>query len=757
MIDLGFAALLALISAGFGKRILDGLGCSPEHPLDAMALALPLGMGLTALATLALGELGCLNFVGLSVLLAVLVELGIIAWFNLFREMRAWFKTRVQTRSRTSLSLFFAVCLGLVLLGTALTALTPVTDGDALCYHLQVPKVFLMRGSVGFVPDLHETVYPLVTEMLYAMALEFRGPVACRGIQWVLGLVFAANVTALARPEPGPPRLVGRRDRALGAGRVQRHVGAAQRRRPGRVRHGGHLRLGPAPRTAEREGRDPGRAARRPGDRREIPGPGLVRFAGPGHRAASGRSGRCRRQADARPRWLALAGLYLVTALAAGGWWYLRAYVHTGNPVYPFFRDVFGGAGLAEVLDPIKRPLPVTPFNLLSALVPLSLQPDRFDSFSHQFGPVFLLFLPAVFLYRAPRRVLILVGLAYAFLVICMTQRQSMRFLLIALGPMSIGVAYVASIWCNRRTVPARLLIACLGRGHGSGGEPGGRPVAARARRLARPRVGRRVPRPARADIHRRAVGRSSPARGRPVDRSGSPGILHSARLHDGASPSAADGPGCVRVNHANEIVARLCESGFTHVMFCPPVPETAVEFDPTLGRLLAPWTARQTALFREDLTDGDGVLRQYSIYELIPRESASLASAAVRSAFIVGQAEGPEAMSRVAADGRRAQSSRPERPASRDRQLAGATGCPADGGLRLLAGDPAGPECPPGDSGRALLVARRPRWRSARGIASSSSSASCWPTWASGSTTSTARSPAGVERSAWTAFISIT
>ncbi len=37
-----------------------------------------------------------------------------------------------------------------------------------------------------------------------------------------------------------------------------------------------------------------------------------------------------------------------------------------------------------------------------------------------------------------------------------------MRFLLIALGPMSIGVAYLASIWCDRPTVPARLLIAVL-------------------------------------------------------------------------------------------------------------------------------------------------------------------------------------------------------------------------------------------------------------------------------------------------------
>ena len=87
--------------------------------------------------------------------------------------------------------------------GRRLVATGPVTDGDALCYHLQVPKVFLMHGAVGFDPDLHETVYPLVTEMIYLPALEFRGPVACRWIQWVLGLVLFANVTALARPSLG--------------------------------------------------------------------------------------------------------------------------------------------------------------------------------------------------------------------------------------------------------------------------------------------------------------------------------------------------------------------------------------------------------------------------------------------------------------------------------------------------------------------------------------------------------------------------
>ena len=52
--------------------------------------------------------------------------------------------------------------------------------------------------------------------------------------------------------------------------------------------------------------------------------------------------------------------------------------------------------------------------------------------------------------------------------------------------------------------------------------------------------------------------------------------------------------------------------------MLCPPQPETQVEFDPTLGRLLSPWLQGRTPLFRRDLTDGDGVQRRYAIYDLV-------------------------------------------------------------------------------------------------------------------------------------------
>jgi len=111
------------------------------------------------------------------------------------------------------------------------------------------------------------------------------------------------------------------------------------------------------------------------------------------------------------------------------------------------------------VLASIKRPLATDPWRLLTALIPLTLQPERFDSFAHQFGPLFLLFLPALLLERPPRRVLGLAAVGYLFLMLCLTQRQSMRFLLVALGPMSVAVAHLVRRWIERGTIPSRVLI----------------------------------------------------------------------------------------------------------------------------------------------------------------------------------------------------------------------------------------------------------------------------------------------------------
>ncbi len=163
MLDLGFLIVLAVAATGLGLRALAGLGLVPEHPADAWALATPLGLGALALAGLGLGVAGLLTPAGLGLVLAAALAVGGRGgWSGTIGAARS-------LRAGRGIGLGFDVPLAVAVVGSLLTSLAPVTDGDALCYHLQVPKVFLLAHSATFEPDLHETIYPLATEMLYAV------------------------------------------------------------------------------------------------------------------------------------------------------------------------------------------------------------------------------------------------------------------------------------------------------------------------------------------------------------------------------------------------------------------------------------------------------------------------------------------------------------------------------------------------------------------------------------------------------------
>ena len=621
MLDFALGIVLAFIGVGIGWSVLRWLG-EPPTELERVSLGLPLGLGSISLALLLLGQFACLNRSGIVALLGLLAAIGVRSGIRGTLGLAECWRCLLGS-GQTRLGRFMAVLLSVAAGATVLAAMAPVTDGDALCYHLQVPKVFLRSGGAIYDPDLHETVYPLLTEMLYLIALELRGPVACRAIQWTMGLILFLNVTALARPVLG--------DRGWWAGTVAVLVPAVSNGMTAPLNDVALAAYGAAAIVAWTQLLD------RPsvgsavvagilaGFMLGVKYPGLV-LAGLLVLGAfllpwiGGGSPARRSACDS----VKLAAIFLVSMLAVGGVWYLRAFLHTGNPVFPFFREFFGGAGLAEVLEPMKRPLPPNFWNLLTALGPLSLEPHRFDSFAHQFGPTFLLFLPLLVLFRAPRRVVGLAFLGYAYLVICLSQRQSMRFLLIAIGPMSVGVASLLLTLSQRRTIPARLLVASLMTVLGLEGcltviRAGrccdvilGRETAAEFLERCEPtyRVGRWVSQ--KLPPTARLVGQDH--RGFYIPREYTMERAHRRRTGLGSKGESAA-----------EIVRHLRARGFTHLLLCPPIPEAAVEFDPTLGRLLAPWLQSQTPLYQERLVDSGGVVRDYAIYELGAPEIADL------------------------------------------------------------------------------------------------------------------------------------
>lgn len=611
MLDLGFALLLTLISAGFGHRILRWLKETSEHPVDRFALAAPLGLGLVALAALVLGWFGGLNVPGLVGLLGVAAAMGLPDGLRLARDLSRPARPGSTDERTTTADRALGLLLIAAVVATAISALAPVTDGDALCYHLQVPKVFLASGAVHFEPDLHETVYPLATEMLYLIALAFRGPIACRGVQWVLGLVLAANAAALARPSLG--------GRAWWAGLIAMVVPAVSNGMAAPLNDVALAAFGAAAIFAWTRFYD------RPGRNAALLSGAFVGLAVGVKYPALVLGGMLFWGVVLRAWFLnkdwrdsaRLGAWFASAALVVGGAWYFRAYWHTGNPVHPFFRHWFG-AGLDEVLDPSWRPLPVTVWNILTALGPLTLEPHRFDSFAHQFGPVFLLFLPALFLEKAPRRVLGLVLLGYGFLMLCMTQRQSMRFLLITVGPLSVGVAYLATVWSRRPSVPARLLmialIGVLGLEVGVALTRTGRVAATvfgsetEADHLNRREPSYRVGRWVDQNLPETARLIGQDHRGFYIPRPYTMELAHRRRTGLGTHGETAV-----------EIVDELRRRGFTHLLLCPPKGESDVEFDPTMSRLLAPWLASRSPIYHEELNDLDELVRTYSIYELAP------------------------------------------------------------------------------------------------------------------------------------------
>jgi len=238
---------------------------------------------------------------------------------------------------------------------------------------------------------------------------------------------------------------------------------------------------------------------------------------------------------------------------------------------------------------------------------------------------------------RPPRRVLILGGLGYAFLALCLTQRQSMRFVLTALGPLSVAVAWLACQWWERRSVPGRALVGLLALVLGFES----------ALAVARARHGLPVVlgvESAEAYLSRReptfAVGRwvdgnlppearivGQDHRGFYIPRAYTMELAHRRRTGLGEVGESA-----------MEIVASLRREGFTHLLLCPPEPETAVEFDGTLSRRLGPWLDRRRPVYRAALADADGVVRRYALYEIAPpRMAGSTHDAGVARASSAG------------------------------------------------------------------------------------------------------------------------
>ncbi|MBI4064340.1 MAG: hypothetical protein HY401_08590 [Elusimicrobia bacterium] len=174
-------SIIVLGSLALGLKIFSPLTSHLSLPPIALPAGLSLGLALTGLAVLALGQMG-LIYPGS--LWAIILLLGFSVFWN-----RRQILDLLKNFSLKNFSLPFKVIVGLALFLLVASAYRPETFFDALVYHLGLPGVFLNEHHTLPAFNHFFLPMPLLQEMLVTLGLGTGGEAVAKMLAVVLGLI----------------------------------------------------------------------------------------------------------------------------------------------------------------------------------------------------------------------------------------------------------------------------------------------------------------------------------------------------------------------------------------------------------------------------------------------------------------------------------------------------------------------------------------------------------------------------------------
>jgi hypothetical protein len=200
-------ALAACAGYGWGWLRLLRLSSRPDPLRPFYVLAL--GMGTLAYLVLALGLLSLLSPFSIGALMVAGWVLAVLFFRD--RKKDAVRKTPQKSPVEKWATLLLSGYVGLLALTTLFSALAAVNglDWDSLSYHLAAPRIYLREGRIPFIAYDSHTHFPFTMEMLYTVGMAFGGGPAGKLFHWAAGWlaalaagVFTSRLEVGGRPPP---------------------------------------------------------------------------------------------------------------------------------------------------------------------------------------------------------------------------------------------------------------------------------------------------------------------------------------------------------------------------------------------------------------------------------------------------------------------------------------------------------------------------------------------------------------------------
>ncbi len=202
-----FLLTVLLVAAGMGRLLLHKT-CPKVFSIgENLVFAAGIGFGLLSYSIFSLGVFQLLypsTIYGI-VLLACILSLA--GWITTQKQAPVEFDFKIEL-SLLDKGLF--ILLTILLCFSLLFLLTPSIGNDELTYHLAVPKLYLDHHGFYFIPGNIFSNYPLNTEMLFLPALMLQGDVFAKIIHFSMAMLVLTGMWHFSRhhlPEIASPAL----------------------------------------------------------------------------------------------------------------------------------------------------------------------------------------------------------------------------------------------------------------------------------------------------------------------------------------------------------------------------------------------------------------------------------------------------------------------------------------------------------------------------------------------------------------------
>ncbi len=209
MIAVLWLLILLLLAYVIGLALLGMLRIRPEPMLERIVYAIPLGLGVIAYLVLLLGLLGLLT---LWWVLSGLLVVGVASivrsnWvdhrsnmsYTTYREPRHNLTPSSRTLRWPGYLAFFCIAIFGAIIFVNCFVPPGGHEWDALSYHLAAPKVYIQNHRIFYLPTDHHSNFPFAMEMLFTVGLLFRGYALANLLHFATFCLCIAAIFVVAR------------------------------------------------------------------------------------------------------------------------------------------------------------------------------------------------------------------------------------------------------------------------------------------------------------------------------------------------------------------------------------------------------------------------------------------------------------------------------------------------------------------------------------------------------------------------------